>query len=304
MTTSTSPSYRELDADQYDQMQRRLLKVKGSARQREFLAALEDAEQFVELIESEVKTNEGQQLPIFDDALTESSFKDPTEDQEARMYALWSNVPPRTACQVSFWASVTLEHVRDEKIAEATWLAVNGGITETGAERIDRALSIDDNDTGARAIDDCVRTVFRRMSGLPAARGNRTVFVNPTFGRGWWRERIVASILAREEPVENRAALLEVVRRNQQYWENLITMIVSRGSVFGSADVQAALINGLAKRFRQDQNTPLRTAETLSVVLRRFSNLASSREIGILEFSEISALVDDLLERVEKSCAQ
>ena len=301
MTTTASMGYRELDADQYVGMQNRLLKVKGSASQREFLEALKDAEEFVALIEDKVQTNDGRMLPIFDDALTESSFKEPTEDQEAQMYALWRDTPPRTACRVSFWASVTLEHVRDGKIPEATWLAANGGQTETGEERVDRALSRANDETGNKKVDDCVRTVFRRMSGLPAARGNRSVFVNPTFGRGWWRERIVTSILERNEPVEDRPALLAVVRRNQQYWENLVTMIVSRGSVFGSADVQAALINSLAKRFRQVPDTSLRAAATLNVALRRFSNLAASQEIGVLESNEINVLVDDFLDRVEKS---
>ena len=305
MTTAiANTAYRELDPDQYSGMQNSLLQVKGSVSQREFLEALKDAETFVELIEDKVHANDGLTLPTFDDALTEASFKEPTEDQEARMYALWHDTPPRTACRVSFWASVTLEHVREGKISEATWLAANGGITETGEERVDRALALADGDAGNRAVDDCVRTVFRRMSGLPAARGNRSVFVNPTFGRGWWRERIVASILGRNDPVEDRTALLEVVRRNQQYWENLVTMIVSRGSVFGSEDVQAALINGLAKRLRQFPDSRLRTASTLNVALRRFSNLAASQEIGVLEFDEVSRLVDDLLERVETSYGQ
>ena len=139
------------------------------------------------------------------------------------------------------------------------------------------------------------------MSGLPAARGNRSVFVNPSFGRGWWRERIVASILERADPVESRDALLDVVRRNQQYWENLVTMIVSRGSVFGSTIIQAALINSLAKHFRESPNTPLRNATTLNTALRRFSNLTASQEIGVLPFDEISAIVDDLLVRVQQA---
>ncbi len=304
MTNDPEAVYRELDADQYVGMQNSLLKDKGSGDQRDFLQAVKFTDDFVEFIEAQVKTNNGQTLPVFDDALTESSFKEPTEDQEARMYALWHATPPRIACRVSFWASVTLEHIRDGKIPEATWLATNGGLTETGEERIDRALACANDEAGKKQVDDCVRTVFRRMSGLPAARGNRSVFVNPTFGRGWWRERIVANILNRNEPVEDRAALLEVVRRNQTYWEHLVTMIVSRGSVFGSADVQAALVNSLAKRFRQAPSTPLRTEATLKVALRRFSNVASSLEIGVLDFREISVLTDDLLERVERSHGQ
>ncbi len=293
----TSMGYRELDADQYLQLQKTLLKIKGGPHQRKFLEALKDNDEFVAEIDAKVKTNDGQKLPIFDGVLTESSFKEPTEDQEAQMYDLWCDTPPRTACRVSFWASVTLEHIRKDKIPEATWLAANGGITETGEERVDRALARDED----KRIDDCVRTVLRRMGGLPAARGNRSVFVNPTFGRGWWRERIVASILKHGNAAEDRATLLEVVRRSQQYWENLVTMIVSRGSVFGSADVQAALINSLAKHFREYPDTPLRTANTLNVVLRRFSNLAASQEIGVLPFAEIGSIADDLLRRVQQA---
>ena len=302
MTSTSNTGYRELDETQYLKLQTSLLKVKGGPRQREFLTALKDNENFVSLIENRVKTNEGKTLSTFDGPLTESSFKEPTADQEKRMYALWRDAPPSTACRVSFWASVTLEHIRAGKIIDATWLAANGRITESGAERVDHALSLPSNESNNKTVDDCVRTVFRNMSGLPAARGNRSVFVNPSFGRGWWRERIVTSILEREDPVESRDALLEVIRRNQQYWENLVTLIVSRGSVFGSTDIQAALINSLAKHFRKNPNTPLRAASTLNPTVRRsLSNLTASRELGILPFAEISAIVDDLLDRVQRA---
>ena len=287
-------SYRELNQEDYLRLQTILLKEKGGDAQREFLDAAKDNHDFLAFMEEKVRTVDGTPLPLFDGALTESSFKEPTEDQERRIYKVLRAVPARTACRVSFWAGVTLDHVRSGKIAEASWLASNGGITESGAERIDRALYID-GDGDAMAIDDCVRTVFRRMSGLPADRGNRSVFVNPTFGRAWWRERIVARILERGTGIESREALLEVVRRNQEYWERLVTMIVSRGSVFGSVDVQDALVNGLARHLQDNPNTPLRNASTLTTMLRRFSNLSSSREIGVLYFEEISGIVDTLI---------
>ena len=292
--------YRELDGTQYLQFQTLLLKTKGGELQREFMATLKDSEEFVSLLADRVATKDGEELSMFDGPLTESSFKEPTADQELRMYELWHNTPPSTACRVSFWAGVTLGHIRDSKITEATWLAANGGITETGEERVDRALSLP-GEEGNRAVDDCVRTVFRRMSGLPAARGNRSVFVNPSFGRGWWRERIVARISQRGEGVEERPALSDIVRRNQQYWENLVTMIVSRGSVFGSTDVQDAVINSLAKHLRQHPSTPFRNASTLNTVTRRLSNIAASREIGIMEFEEIGQIVDNLLVRVQEA---
>ena len=297
MTSATAKDYQELDEAKYLHLQTSLLRVKGGTRQREFLEALRENEEFVELIEERVQIKAGNQIPEFDGPLTESSFKEPTEDQEKRMYELWHGTPPSTACRVSFWAGVTLEHVRSGRIAQATWLAANGGLTETGEERVDRALSMA-GDEAARIIDDCVRTVFRRMSGLPAARGNRSVFVNSTFARGWWRERIVSRILNRPEPVEERQNILDVVRRNQQYWENLVTMIVSRGSVFGSTDVQDALVNGLAKHLARYPETPLRSASTLNTALRRLSNVSASRELGALEFHVIGEIVDNLLERL------
>ena len=104
--------------------------------------------------------------------------------------------------------------------------------------------------------------------------------------------------ILKRDGVEDRAALLDVVRTNQQYWENLVTMIVSRGSVFGSVDVQDAFVNSLAKHFKEKPETRLRAASRLTKVLRRFSNIAASREIGVLEFEEIGELVDDLLSRI------
>ena len=282
-------NYAELNDGEYTRLHKNLLSEKGSDYQREFLIASKDSEDFLSFMDKEVSKTPGEMVGLFPGPLTEQSFKDLTRDQEQVAYEMWSQVPPKIACRISFWAEVTLQHISSGAIGEPYWLAANGGRTEGGDERIDRALATQD----AKGIDDCVRTVIRRMSGLPGPRGNKSVFVNPSFGRAWWRERMVARILKRDG-----AALLDVVRTNQQYWENLVTMIVSRGSVFGSMDVQDAFVNSLAKHFKAEPKTPLRTASRLTKVLRRFSNIASSREIGVLEFEEIGELVDNLLSRV------
>ncbi|MDD9986041.1 MAG: hypothetical protein OXQ31_07210, partial [Spirochaetaceae bacterium] len=276
------------------------VREKGDDTQRQFLEAAKERDDFLAFIDDRVRNVDGAMPTLFDGALTESSFKEPTQDQERGMYDVLRHLTPRTACRVSFWATVTLEHVRSGKIAEPTWLASNGGNNESGAERIDRALYAEGGGSSS-AIDDCVRTVFRRMSGLPAARGNRSVFVNPTFGRAWWRERLVARILERGSLVEPREVPLQVVRRSQEYWERLVTMIVSRGSVFGSVDVQDALVNGLAKHLRDEPDTPLQSASTLRTMLRRFSNVSSSIELAVLDYEEICCLVDDLISRVQKA---
>lgn len=115
-------------------------------------------------------------------------------------------------------ASVTLEHIRSGAVREATYLVANGGVTETGDERIDITLRKHSGDEANKAIDDCVRTAFRRMSDLPSARCTRSVFVNPTFGRAWRRERIVDNV-SKREGAEDANALRGVVRYNQQHWE-------------------------------------------------------------------------------------
>lgn len=289
-------SYAELDEGEYTRLHQNLLAEKGSDFQREFLNAVKDSEDFLSIIDREVSKRDGEDIELFPGPLTEQSFKEPTKDQEQLMFATWNDVSPRTACRISFWAEVTLAHIRYEMMAEPYWLAANGGKTEGGDERIDRALAMR-GDSGNRLVDDCVRTVIRRMSGLPHVRGNRSVFVNPSFGRGWWRERLIANILQRPG-VEDRQDLLEVVRASQQYWENLVTMIVSRGSVFGSRNVQDALVNSLAKHFKENPDTRLRTANGLTRVLRRFSNAAASREIGVLDFDEIGEILDELIIQV------
>ena len=219
----------------------RLLVEKGGAFQHRFLVAAKNVESFVQFMDEEVAMKDGERVALLDCPLTEQSFKDMTADQEEAAFAKWSGLTPRIACRVSFWAEVSIQHLRAGTIREAYWFAANGGRNESGEERIDRALQVN-GDKGAKQMDDCVRTILRRMSGLPSARGNRSVFVNCSFARAWWRERLVSRISDRNGS-EDRRAISNVVRSNQQYWENLVKMLVSRGSVLGSVDVQDAFIN-------------------------------------------------------------
>ena len=277
----------------------RLLGEKGGEYQREFLSVAKDAASFIEFMDDEVPMTKGKQVTVFKYPLTEQSFKDMTADQEQAAFACWQDVSPRVACRVSFWAEVTIQHLKAGVVREAFWLAANGGRNESGEERIDRALQAED-DEGAKLVDDCVRTILRRMSGLPSARGNRSVFVNPSFGRAWWRERLVDRMAARDGS-ESRTALSNVVRASQQYWENLVMLIVSRSSVLGSVDVQDAFIGALAKHLRTDKGSPLWSANSLKPLLRRFSNIAASRELGVLEFAEIGSIAETLIAQVAEA---
>lgn len=278
----------------------RLLGEKGGQFQHQFLSAAKSPDSFVEFMDEEVGTPKpGKQVATFNQPLTEQSFKEMTADQEEAAFAAWRSVPPRVTCRVAFWAEVTIQHIKAGVIQEAFWLAANGGRTESGEERIDRALQTEGADR-AKLMDECARTILRRVSGLPTVRGNRSVFVNPSFGRAWWRERLVNRIAARDGS-ESKRALSNVVRYNQEYWERLVSMIVSRGSVLGSVDVQDAFVNALAKHLQAQRKSPLRQANSLPPVLRRFSNIAASRELGALEFAEIGELAERLFSQVAET---
>lgn len=295
-------TFAERDDSAYTVLHRSLLAEKGGVMQRRFLIALKDPETFLDFMDEQAQPTSGESVERFTGALTEQSFKELPAASEQAIYKIWSNVPPRVACRTSFWANVTLQHLRLGVLEQAWWLAANGGKNEAGDERIDRTLELlsEEDDSGSKQADQCVRTALRRMGGLPAARGNRSVYVDCSFGRAWWRERLIKRLLEREG-VESRKALLDVVRCSQAYWENLVTMIVSRGSVFGSVDVQDAFINSMAKHFQATPETPLKTAKMLTVALRRLSNISAARELGLLEFEEIGTLVDDLLHHVARS---
>lgn len=301
MGNSPVRMFAERDDAAYTLLHRGLLRQKGGSFQRKFLMTVKCRSAFIEFMDEHAKATSGEDVEQFVGALTPSAFKELPAKSEQAIHDAWSDLPPRMACRTSFWAHVTLRHIESGRIEEASWLAANGGRNESGAERIDRALArLNDGRDGApKEVDDCVRTVLRRMSGLPAARGNRSVYVDCSFGRAWWRERLVKRVLSRDH-AESRSALQNVVRCSQTYWERLITMIVSRGSVFGSVDVQDAFINSMAKHFEAEPNTPLRTSGSLTVVLRRLSNIAAARELGVLEFEEIGTIVDDLLLRVAR----
>ena len=294
--------FAERDDSAYTLLHRSLLDEKGGSLQLRFLEATKSRNAFIEFVNERAKATDGVRVKPFDGALTEQSLKELPIRSEQAMYDAWSNLPPRVACRTSFWANVTLLHIESGAIQEAWWLAANGGRNESGEERIDRALGqlTKGRDGAQKVVDDCVRTVLRRMSGLPAARGNRSVYVDCPFARAWWRERLIKRVLDRDGSASGKA-LRDVVRCSQTYWERLVTMIVSRGSVFGSVDVQDAFINSMAKHFEATPNTLLKTANALTLSLRRLSNIAAARELGVLEFEEIGTIVDDLLLRVAHS---
>ena len=284
--------YAQVDGSAYERLRKDLLREKGSERQRQFLAAARASDAFLDFVGRAAPVTGSKAVPVYGEDFTEDSYKDPPPDVEEELYAMWRDLTPRVACRVTFWAAVTIGHIEHGRIS-SSYLAANGsGKTgATGAQRIDYALTKGE----PKLIDDCVRTIIRNLSGLPGDRGNRSVYVDCPLARAWWRQRLIVRVLGHEGAVPI-PSVGYVVRLNKGYWERLTTLIVSRNSVFGSGVVQDALVVALARFLETEPASALRTQKHLGAALRRISAVTAGRELGVLEFDELTELASELLE--------
>ncbi len=279
--------YKQLDREQYSRLRKSLLNRKGSARQREFLNATKSDKDFLEFVRREVDTVGSKEIPVFNEKLTEHEYKDPPEDTEDNLYTSWKKIPPEAACRVSFWGEVTLKQIENEGI-NAYYLAANGGALSGGKERIDKSLSPQGSE---KDIDACVRTVLRRMSGLPEARGNRSQYVDCPFGRAWWRSRLSEEVeTASKMP---RKKIRKLLHLNQTYWERLVTLVVSRNSILGDNKVRYALIWCLAEILEKDPDSKLLSLASLNDFCRSLGVRCAWQELGILDLTDVKRLIHD-----------
>ena len=211
----------------YTALRKRLLRSKGSEDQREFLSVLRSSSDFSEWVRKQVSIEQGESLPVLEEPLTEAEFQEPPKSTEKQIFDTWRSIAPADACRVTFWGLMTLRHV-ESGIIQSSFLAVNGGPSPAGLERIDRVLK----EGNEKDVDSVVRRALRRMSGLPEARGNRSVYVNCPLARAWWRRYLANEICESTGAV--LTDVLKVLGHSQQYWEELINLVVSRNSVLGA----------------------------------------------------------------------
>lgn len=275
--------YRDVD---YTGLRKRLLRSKGNGEQRQFLHNALDRSSFLREF-NKLGTVEGVSLPVAPHSLSESEYKDPPSDTEQRLYNAWRELSAGTAYRSAFWAMQTVEHIREE-ILDPTYLAANHGSSiESGAERIERALSKNAGEKTNKDIDDCVRAVLRRLGGLPESRWKRSVYVDCPFARAWWRERLVEEVTVhnteRAEPVR------KLLRLSQTHWEKFIDRIVSRNSTFGSKNIRKAFI----LRVSSSLNGAF-TAADLQKLCRRASAMQGTLELSILSDQDLGIVMQNL----------
>lgn len=280
----------ELSDTDYSKFRKELLRDKGSDRQKQFLKIVRDTSAFVNHVSS-IPTDGTVDPALAPERMTESEYKDPPVSTEQILYTSWSVLPPAVACRSAFWAKLTIEHIRAGQI-QSVYLAANGGNLPGGAERIDFVLA-DTTVQGPKRIDDCVRTVLRRLGGLPEVRGNRSVYVDCPFARAWWRERMVSQ--AANGNAQTAAVVRAVIRTNQTYWEKLIDRIVFRNSTFGSENIRNAFFRALAQFVQSNPTSELTSSSGLQRLCRRAATYQGSRELSILSDSELDALMGGIV---------
>ena len=284
---------KELNDAEYTRVRHSLLRIKGGSSQQEFLEAVRENNTFIEYIRSRVNTDGLHEVPLSPTPLTEHEFKAPPEDTEITLYKLWADLTPGIACRSTFWANLTCRHIEDQKLHSVYLAAAKGNSIISGAERIDLALTATDNDKRPLMIDECVRTVLRRLGGIPEDRGNRTVYVDCPFGRLWWRGQIVAEVAQENDYLATQ--IHAITRISQTYWEKLVDRIVHRNSTFGSLRVRSAFIRRLTHFITDKKVTTLKETKKLESACRKVSVYQGIRELSILNDAELEEIMDTVL---------
>lgn len=280
---------KELFDAEYTKFRGDLLRIKGGDRQRQFLRNVLDDNNFLKEFKS-INVSGSAEIKLISTALTESEYRDPPSSTEKTLYDSWAELTPTVGCRTTFWAYVTIRHIKESKI-QSKYLASIGGNMSGGGERIDFVLD-EQKPVQPKLVDDCVRTVLRRLGGLPEVRGNRSVFVDCPFARAWWRERMIRQAAKEDVGMENR--IRNLVRTNQSFWEKFIDRIVFRNSTFGSNNIRGAFLRALANFVLEDPSTDLRSPDGLQRLCRRAAAYQGTRELSFLDDSEL----DDLMEEI------
>ncbi len=283
---------KELSDEDYTRFRKNLLRSKGSDNQKNFLKNVKNSESFPQYMQDSIRTIGKETVPTIAENLTENEFKDPPVRTEIVSYNTWRTLSPSLACRTTFWAHVTIMHV-SAGIIQSDFLAANGGGMNDGSERIDIAL-VDDTENGKKLIDDCVRTVLRRLGGLPEVRGSRSVYVDCPFARSWWREYMVSHAAQGSE--ELAKLIRKVFRSKQIYWEKFIDRVVFRSPTLGSENVRSAFMRALALHSQDNPKSELLQAKGLQRLCRRAGVYQGWQELSILDNREIDELMSEVVE--------
>lgn len=277
-------TYKQLNEREYAELREALL---NPDLQPEFIEAARSNEEFIAFVRSRVSTEKGAEVPTLATRLTESQYREASEEVERGMYETWKMLSPEDASRVSLWAEVTLRHI-ESGIIDASFLAAPRSLSSDGKKRIYQVLERGN----AKALDDCTRDILRHLGGLPTPRGDRSVFVNCLFSRAWWRQHLLEeSVNATNVPA---AQLKDFLYRSQTHWEALVTLVVSKHSTPGTAKARLALIWALADLEKgSTEYEVLQNTKDFEVFCFLLRGRCAWQELDALELGEVKKLIEE-----------
>ena len=287
--------YKRLNDEAYTKLRKDLIKKDATDLRREFLTAALSDETFLSFIRDVrgIKTDGEKDIEVIG-KLSESEYTNPPEDTERAMYTQWKDVPPETACRVTFWGEVTLSHIKQGKI-QASYLAA-GTDTSRGVDHIRKALS-ENGDTVS-----CVRTIIRKMSGIPEIRGNISVYVNCPFSRGWWRVRLAYEVqetvrnFSGKDDSDNFKKIINLLRLKNENWETIMRWVISRNSTLGDTKTRDTLVWILAEELANvepGKQFTLLQSETVKRICRVLGVRCAWQELSMLDVDELRSVIEE-----------
>lgn len=235
-----------------------------------------DSRKFINYFKSHCKTETLAQWgndstpPPRNRRLTESELFEPPQDTEEAVFNSLRNLPQRLASYPAFWTSYHLDMIESGLVEPSYFAKVQ--ISETGQARTEKALALVSVDE--KPLDRCVRTILRRMGGLPEARGSVSVFQDCRTARSWWRGLFVDEVCGELGTDRDRA--WKVLRTNQ-IWEQLTGYVVQKLTVLGDKRIRIALI----AYFAEMDSVP-NERDKVQDILNRIGRRTAYQMMGVL----------------------
>ena len=213
---------------------------RGGPEQREMLEAVRD-NRLVDYLASQGVGSAYAELgtPSLADKLQEAEFVKAPVNTARRIRATYTALTPQEASNVSVWNAITLHNISVDRM-DASYLAASNE-RESGRARIEKAFGKGTKDARNKAMDACVRTVFRTMGGLMRIRGNVSVISDCTLSRHWWLGHVIES--ARAELALDETRAWEELNR---HWSVISGWAVKRLTLLAVPSVMAGLTAYLA----------------------------------------------------------
>ena len=214
--------------------------------------------------------------PALPRPLTSSEYRDPPLALERDLCEALPHLTPAIAAQPAYW---TLCHI--------AWIEAD--CFESPLE----PFFLGTKATGKmpNAADSAVRNLFRRMGGLPHARGKLSVLADCPISCAWWRRRAARLAAAESERVGDPFSVEDghrVLHAGHDAWARLAGDSVHRITVVNSSRLRAALITEYGDASRDNRGLP---AKELRAVVRELATFGTTLRFDTVPWPELREIV-------------